>query len=81
MLFVTSSDVIPGKIDEAVELVKSAKPPNTVKIRDFLQMFGKPDYLMIYEAEDEEHAMNFILYFCPAMIPKSAVAIPVEEMG
>ncbi len=79
MIFVSTLDVIPGKGNELQKIIKSLKIPKDIKIREFLSLFGKPDYLLIFEAPNEEKAMSFILKFVSVAVPKTSLGIPVEN--
>ncbi|MEO0183125.1 MAG: hypothetical protein ABIL40_06590, partial [candidate division WOR-3 bacterium] len=48
MTFITTLDVIPGRADEMLKAVKELKIPEGIKIREFLSLFGKPDYILIF---------------------------------
>ncbi|HEX7320674.1 MAG TPA: hypothetical protein VF399_10025 [bacterium] len=78
MTFVTTLDVIPGKGDEVRKIVNKMKFPDQVKIKEILSLFGKPDYIVIFEAPDEETAMSFILKFVPVAVPKTSLAVLVD---
>jgi uncharacterized protein with GYD domain len=78
MLFVTTLDVIPGKADELLNSIKGIQVPEDIKVRECLALFGKPDYIMIYEAPDEERAMNFIIKFVAYAVPRTSLSVPVE---
>jgi len=80
MIFVSTLDVIPGKVDDLQKIIKSLEVPEDVKIREFLALFGKPDYLLTFEAPDEERAMSFILKFVSVAVPKTSVGVPVEKV-
>ncbi|MCK4250961.1 hypothetical protein KAX97_05915 [candidate division WOR-3 bacterium] len=80
MIFVSTLDVIPGKVDDLQEIIKSLEVPEDIKIREFLTLFGKPDYLLTFEAPDEEKAMSFILKFVSVAVPKTSVGVPVEKV-
>lgn len=80
MIFVSTLDVIPGKVDDLQKIIKSLKVPEDIKIREFLTLFGKPDYLLTFEAPDEEEAMSFILKFVSVAVPKTSVGVPVEKV-
>jgi len=80
MIFVSTLDVIPGKVDDLQKIIKSLEVPEDVKIREFLALFGKPDYLLTFEAPNEERAMSFILKFVSVAVPKTSVGVPVEKM-
>ncbi len=78
MTFITTLDVIPGRADELLNAVKNLRIPEGIKIREFLSLFGKPDYVLIFEAPDEEKAMNFILKFVAYAVPKTSLGVNVE---
>lgn len=79
MIFVSMLDVIPGKADEVQEIISTIKPPKDIKIREFLSLFGKPDYILTFEAPNEEKALAFILKFVSVAVPKTSLGIPVEK--
>jgi uncharacterized protein with GYD domain len=78
MTFVTTLDVIPGKGDEVRKIVNDVKFPDQIKIKEILSLFGKPDYIVIFEAPDEEIAMNFVLKFVSVAIPRTSLAVSVD---
>lgn len=80
MIFVTTLDLIPGKNDDLRKIIKNLKVPEDIKIKEFLSLFGKPDYLVIFEAPDEESAMAFVLKFTTVTVPKTALGFPVEKI-
>ena len=80
MIFVSTLDVIPGKVDELRKIIKSLDVPEDIKIREFLALFGKPDFLLTFEAPDEEKAMSFVLKFVSVAVPKTSVGVSVEKM-
>ncbi|MCK4453330.1 hypothetical protein KAU59_03140 [candidate division WOR-3 bacterium] len=80
MIFVSTLDVIPGKVDDLQKIIKALEVPEDVKIREFLTLFGKPDYLLTFEAPNEERAMSFILKFVSVAVPKTSVGVPVEKV-
>lgn len=80
MIFVSTLEIIPGNTDKALELVKKITPPEDIKILHFLQMFGKPDFYLIFEAPNEEKAMDFILEFSPYLESSTQLGVPVDEL-
>jgi uncharacterized protein with GYD domain len=80
MIFVSTLDVIPGKVDELQKIMKTLEIPEDIKIREFLTLFGKPDFLLTFEAPNEERAMSFILKFVSVAVPKTSVGVPVENL-
>lgn len=81
MLFMTSLDIIPGKAEEMIFLSKKIKTPEGIKIQKFLKLFGKPDFVIIYDAPDESTAMNFVLNFTACSVPKTSLCSPVDRYG
>ena len=80
MIFVSTLDVIPGKSDDLQKIIKSLEIPKGIKVREFLSLFGKPDYLLTFEAPNEEKAMTFVLKFVSVAIPKTSLGVPVESV-
>ena len=80
MIFVSMLDVIPGKSDELRNIIKTLDIPKDIKIREFLTLFGKPDFLLTFEASNEERAMSFILKFVSVAVPKTSVGVLVEKI-
>ena len=80
MIFVSMLDVIPGKVDELRKIIKTLEIPEDIKIREFLTLFGKPDFLLTFEAPNEEMAMSFILKFVSVAVPKTSVGVLVEKI-
>ena len=80
MIFVTMLDLIPGKMDEFQKILKSLDIPEDIKVREFLTLFGKPDFLLTFEAPNEERAMSIILKFVSVAVPKTSLGVPVEHM-
>jgi uncharacterized protein with GYD domain len=78
MTFITTLDVIPGRADELLNAIQSLKIPEEIKVREFLSLFGKPDFILIFEAPNEDRAMNFILKFVAYAVPKTALGVNVE---
>jgi hypothetical protein len=72
-------DVIPGKVDELQKIIRTIRTPKDIKIREFLSLFGKPDYILTFEAPNEEKALAFILKFVSVAVPKTSLGIPVEK--
>lgn len=80
MIFVTKMEIIPGKTDEAMSLVKEAKAPEEVSILHFFQMFGKPDFYLIFDAPNEDIAIDFVMYFTPALETSTSLGVSVDEI-
>jgi len=80
MIFVSTLDVIPGRVDELHKIIRNLEIPKDIKIREFLTLFGKPDFLLTFEAPNEERAMSFILKFVSVAVPKTSVGVSVEKI-
>ncbi len=80
MIFVTKMDIIAGKTDEAIKLVKTVSPPDNIKILHFFQMFGKPDFYLIFEAPNEDMAIDFVMHFTPALETSTSLGVSVDEI-
>ncbi len=79
MIFVSTLEVIPGKGTDLQKIIKKLEIPKDIKIREFLSLFGKPDYLVTFEAPNEKKAMSFVLQFVGHAVPKTSLGIPVEK--
>ncbi|MDI6839723.1 MAG: hypothetical protein QMD71_02530 [bacterium] len=77
MLFMTMLDIIPGKAEDMFYLVKKVKPPECIKVHQFLKLFGKPDFVIIYEAPTENDAMDFVLKFTSCSTTRTSLCNPV----
>jgi len=80
MTFVTTLDLIPGKNDDFRKIVKNMKIPDDIRIKEFLSLFGKPDFMIVFEAPDEERAMSFVLKFATVTVPKTSLSYPVDKI-
>ncbi|MDY6787812.1 MAG: hypothetical protein SVK54_06790 [candidate division WOR-3 bacterium] len=80
MIFVTKMDIIPGKSEEAVKLVKTVAPPDEIKIINFYQMFGKPDFYLIFSAPDEDMAIDYVMNYQTALETSTSLGVPIDEI-
>ncbi|MDD5528860.1 MAG: hypothetical protein PHX21_02390 [bacterium] len=78
MLFMTTMDVIPGKIEDLLYLTKKVKAPDNIKIKQFLKLLGAHDFVVIYEAPNESEALDFVLKFTTAASTRTSLSSPVE---
>ncbi len=78
-LFVTSLRFLPGQYEEATRLCKHPKIPEGVEIKNFWGLFGKPDALIVYEADDPGIAADFAVQFGRVAESRTALALPIEE--
>jgi hypothetical protein len=81
MLFLTTLDIIPGKAEEMFFLVRKVKAPDNIKIHQFLKLFGKPDFAVVFEAPTEEEAVDFVVGFSGCSTPKTSLCKSVEGYG
>jgi uncharacterized protein with GYD domain len=56
------------------------KVPEDIKIKEFLSLFGKPDFMIVFEAPNEERAMSFVLKFATVTVPKTSLSYPVDKV-
>ncbi|MEW6481470.1 MAG: DUF3303 family protein [bacterium] len=81
MLFVTTLNTLPGKTREALEIfLKYAKIPEVIHIKESLFLFGKPELLLIFEAENERDAAEFVIQFQEVAGTQTSLAIPIEKV-
>jgi hypothetical protein len=81
MLFVTTLTTLPGKTLEALEVfLKYTKVPETIRVKEALVLFGKPDLLLIFEADDEREAAQFVIQFNEIADTQTSLAFPVKEV-
>jgi uncharacterized protein with GYD domain len=63
MLFVMFATANPERFADLFHLIRNMKVPEGIKIREKLEIFGKPDVVVVFEAPDEELASKFIEQF------------------
>lgn len=80
MLFVCQLDIIPGKANAAVKLLKNIQTSPGVEVKQSLGLLGKPDALLIFTAPSEGLATKFVLQFSSAMVTRTSLAFPVTEL-
>lgn len=81
MIFVTL--LLPkGKGCEAIKSLKELKAPKGITIRDLYFTFGRCDGVLIFEAENVQVAMNFVMQVGleTHYTVETLVAIPVREI-
>lgn len=79
MLFVTTLKALPGMYEEATRLFRHPKIPETIKIREFLGLFGKPDAIIIFEAPSGQEAAEFAVQFGSAAESSTSLAMPIDQ--
>ena len=80
MLFVAQLKVIPGQLEEATRLFRHPRLPNNVMVHEFLALLGKPDAMVIFEAQDAVTAADFVTQFSHVAETITSLALPVEEL-
>ncbi|MEW5761385.1 MAG: DUF3303 family protein [Candidatus Thermoplasmatota archaeon] len=80
MQFVTLFKILPGKYMEAIRILKKPKIPQGVKINTFLGTFGDYDGVVIFSADNEEAAAEFIIQFGDYVHPTTMLATPIEKL-
>ena len=80
MLFVTFFETLPGKNTKAIKILKNPVSPPGVTIVRSLGMFGQPDAMIIFEAESEKCASDFVVQFTDVAAIKTSLAFPMESM-
>ena len=63
MLFVMFATANPERFSDLFTLLENMKIPQGIKVIERLEIFGKPDVVLIFEAPDEELASKFIQQF------------------
>ena len=80
MLFVSMLRVKTGKAFDAIKASKHPNLPPGVKIIDAYGLFGKPDFLIIFEAPNEQIAAEFAVQFTNCADCTTSVVFPVDEL-
>lgn len=78
MLFVTHLSALPGRYIEAIRILKNPKIPKDVNMKEYLGTFSHFDAILIFEAEVEADAVEFVGQFAECFKVETAVAFPVE---
>jgi uncharacterized protein with GYD domain len=81
MIFVTL--MLPkGKGVDAVKYLKGLKAPKGIKIRDIFFAFGKYDSMIVFEAPNEQTAMNFVMEtgFATQYTMETMIVVPAKEI-
>ncbi len=63
MIFVMFATADPERFADLFHVLRNMKVPEGIKILEKLEIFGKPDGLVIFEAPDEELAAKFVEQF------------------
>ena len=81
MKFITFLDIEVGKHYEAIRKFRNPDVPEGVEIIDSLWLFGKPDAMFIFEAENEAIAGKFVIQFSGVAEPRTLAAFPIEDLS
>lgn len=81
MLFITFLEILPGQYMKAIKVFKNPKVDSNIKIKNSYWMFGKPDAIIIFEAEDEKVAGEFAVQFGVAAAVRTSLIFPIENMS
>lgn len=79
MLLVTTIKAKEGQFEETIRALKRLKVPEGVKIREFLGLFGEPDAIIIFEANNEKTAVEFVCLIASSVNCKTSMALPIDE--
>ncbi len=63
MLFVMFATANPERFADLFHLLRNMKVPEGIRIREKLEIFGKPDVVLVFEAPNEVLAANFVEQF------------------
>jgi len=63
MIFVMFATANPERFADLFHVVRNMKVPEGIKVREKLEIFGKPDVLIVFEAPNEEMAAKFVEQF------------------
>ena len=79
MMFITFLDILPGQYTRAIKVFKNPSTDN-VKLKMSLWMFGKPDAIIIFDADNEQLAGEFVVQFGEVAAVKTSLVFPIENM-
>jgi len=80
MKFIVMIDALPGRSVDTIRIIKHPKIPKGVKVLEMFGMFGKPDAVIMFEADDERSAAEFMVQFTEVADVKTSLMMPLEEM-
>jgi uncharacterized protein with GYD domain len=80
MLFVTLLNIIPGKFQDAIKMLKNPPKLGDVQIKSRVGIFGKPDAIIIFEAKNEQTAADFVLQFGDVASTNTCLAFPADTL-
>ncbi len=78
MIFVMFATANPERFADLFHLVRNMNVPEGIKVREKLEIFGKPDVVLVFEAPNEELASKFIEQFGRVSTVTTHLAIKVE---
>ncbi len=77
MWFVMFATANPDEYGDLLHLIENMKTPKGIKIHQKFKIFGKPDVVITFEAEDEMVASEFIKQFGRVSDVRTHLAIKV----
>lgn len=80
MLFVTFIETLPGKNTEAIKLLKNPVILGDIEIVKAVGMFGQPDAMIIFEAQSEKSASDFVVQFTDVAKVTTSLAFPIDTL-
>ena len=80
MLFVCTIKSTPGNYSHSIKTLKHPKIPEGIEVKYFLGMFGRQDFILVFEAKDEKTASDFVIQFGQIGEVFTSLAIPIEEL-
>jgi hypothetical protein len=69
----------PGKFEDCVRSLKRFKIPEGIVVREFLGLFGEPDAMIVFEAESESIAVEFVSHLACYVDCRTSLALPIDE--
>ena len=80
MLFVTLLEIPCEASTEATRKIKRPKIPEGITIKENLALFGKPDVIIVFEADNEEIASEFVVQFRDLTNSITLLATPIDNV-
>jgi len=78
MWFVMFATANPDEYGDLLHLIEHLKTPKGIKVYKRLKIFGKPDALILFEADSEESAAEFIKQFGRVSDVRTHLAIALD---
>jgi len=84
MLFVAHATLMAERSKEAFKELKKLKPSAGIVVKGMYAVFGKHDILMIFDAESEKVALDFVLELrnlSGILDTETSLAADIKHMG